>query len=369
MRRIPLNEVKIGEIIGQAIYDDQGRILLKAGITITDRLLKKIEAQQILSIYIADDADDLESLSDIISPQLRNDAIKQVKNIYQEFVTEETERNIKAGKVNLFRENQHITNLAKMVEDILAEVFSNKNAVVEMVNIKKMDNYLYEHAVNTAVLSLLIGLEIHLNEQELRRLIIASLLMDVGNNLIDQAPLTKKGPLDNKERHIIETHVRKGFDFIRSYSDIPVNTRNLILQHHERIDGSGYPSGLVDREIDKLAKIIAIADAYDALTSDRPYRPAYHPNEALEKIMGDAGKLYDFSLVNVFAKRVLAYPVGTYVKLSNGDIGEVIAINKDIPLRPVVELLKTVSNTNAITVDLKAELSIVIEHVVYHIED
>ncbi|MCK8058246.1 MULTISPECIES: HD-GYP domain-containing protein [unclassified Fusibacter] len=369
MRRIPLTNAKTGEIIAQAIYDDQGRILLKAGITLTERLIKKIESQQILSIYITDHKDDIETLTDIISPQLRYEAINKVKSVYDEFVSEETERNIKSGKVSMFKENVHITNLNKMVEDILTEVFSNKNALVEMVDIKKMDNYLYEHAVNTAVLSLLIGLEIHLNENDLRRLIVAALLMDVGNNLIDQTPLQKKGEIDNQERHTIETHVRKGFDFVRNYSDIPVNTRNLILQHHERIDGSGYPNGLKGDEINMLAKIIAIADTYDALTSDRPFRPAYHPNEALEKIMGDAGKLFDFSLVNVFAKRVLAYPVGTYVKLSNGDIGEIIASNRDIPLRPVVEILKSANPDHPLTIDLKSELSVVIEHVVYHIDE
>lgn len=369
MRRIPLESLKDGDIIGQALYDEQGRILLKAGIAVTERLKQKILALQLQSIYIADNQEDIGSLSDIISPSIRHDAIKIVKRIYDNFVNEETERNSQNTRKKSFTENEHIVHLNETVDAILMEVFSNKNAIVEMVDIKKMDNYLYEHAVNTAVLSLLIGLELQLSEKELRRLVIASLLMDVGNKLINSALLTKAGPLTLDEFKEVQQHVRKGFDFIKDHSDVPIHVRNLMLQHHERMNGSGYPLGLRGESIDPLARILAVADAYDALTSDRPHRKAYPPSEALEKIMGDAGTLYDFKIVNLFAKRVLAYPNGTYVALSNGDVGEVIASNRDIPLRPVVEILKHANPEDTyLTLDLKHHLSVVIEHVVYHIE-
>jgi len=369
MRRIPLNEIKEGEIIAQAIYDEQGRILLKAGITMTERLKNKIVAQNILSVYITDDSDDIESLSDVISPSLRNDAIKTIKKIYTEFVTTETSRNFASGKVNMFKENPHIVALNDTVESILDEVFANKDVLVEMVDIKKMDNYLYEHAVNTAVLSLLIGLELKMREDELRRMIMAALLMDVGNNLIKQELLNKPDKLDPKEYREIQSHVEKGFEFIREHSDVPVHIRNIVLQHHERYDGSGYPKGLKGDLIDKIARIIAVADTYDALTSDRPFRPAFDPSAALEKIMSDAGKKFDFEIVNVFSKRVLAYPVGTYVKLSSGDVGEVVGSNKDIPLRPIVHILKSKHGHDGKVFDLRDELSIVIEGVVYYIDE
>lgn len=366
MRRIPLEDLKAGDIIGQPLYDDQGRILLKAGIAITDRLIEKIATMQIQSVYIADSEKDIGSLHDVISPTIRHEAIKTVKRVYDNFVSEETVRNSQNLRKRSFSENEHIVNLNNTVETILIEVFSNKNAIVEMVDIKKMDNYLYEHAVNTAVLSLLIGLELQLSERDLRRLIVASLLMDVGNRLIDEKLLEIPGPLKLDQFKQVQQHVRKGFDFIKDYSDVPVPIRNLILQHHERMNGSGYPLGLKGESIDPLARILAVADAYDALTSDRPYRKAYPPSEALEKIMGDAGTLYDFKIVNLFAKRVLAFPNGTYVKLSNGDVGEVIASNKDIPLRPVVEILTHANpEDDYLTLDLKHHLSVVIERVVY----
>lgn len=369
MRRIPLEELKPGDIVGQPIYDEQGRILLKAGIAVSTRLIEKIETLQIQSVYIADSQEDIGSLHDVISPTIRHEAIKTVKRVYDSFVSEETIRNSQNLRKRSFSENEHIINLNSTVEAILLEVFSNKNAIVEMVDIKKMDNYLYEHAVNTAVLSLLIGLELQLSERDLRRLIVAALLMDVGNKLIDQSLFDITGPLKMDQYKQIQQHVRKGFDFIKDYSDVPVNVRNLILQHHERMNGSGYPMGLRGESIDPLARIIAIADTYDALTSDRPYRHAYPPSEALEKIMGDAGTLYDFKIVNLFAKRVLAFPNGTFVKLSNGDVGEVIASNKDIPLRPVVEILKHGNpEDDYLTLDLKHNLSVVIEHVVYRAE-
>jgi HD-GYP domain-containing protein (c-di-GMP phosphodiesterase class II) len=369
MRRIPIDQLQKGDIIGQPLYDDQGRILLKAGIVLTDRLKEKIIAMDLKSIYIADSFEDVGSLTDIISPSIRQDAISAVKNIYDAFVSDESRRNKVSAQRKNFQENEHIIKLNDTVEAILTEVFSNKSALIEMVDIKKADNYLYGHAVNTAVLSLLIGLEMHLNERDLKRVVIACLLMNIGNKLLDEKLLDKAGPLSFEEIKVMQSHVLLGFEFIRENSDVPIHIRNLILQHHERINGTGYPHGLRGDSIDKLARIIAIADTYDALTSDRPHRPAYPPSEALEKIMSDAGILFDFEIVNLFAKRVIAFPNGTFVKLSNGDLAEVIASNKDIPLRPVVEILKHSSkNENYMTLDLKRELSVVIEEVVFRID-
>jgi len=370
MRRIPLDAARDGDILAQNIFDVIGRILLRSGTRLSEKLIRKISDHKIYSVYIADDSDDIDSIVDVISPVLRAEAINNVKKIYKEFVNEESVKDIKSGKINLFKENPYVKELQYTVDFIIDEVLLNKDALVELVDIKKMDNYIYEHSVNVAVLSLVVGLELKLNEKDLRKMVIASLLMDIGNNFVNQDSLKAERKLNDKEYEDVKEHVAKGYEFLRDCTDINVYIRNIILQHHERIDGKGYPYSLKGDNIDRLAKIISIADTYDSLTSDRPFRPAYNPDEALELIMGSAGTQFDFKLVNVFAKKVMAYPEGTFVELSNGDRGEVLAVNKDIPLRPVVEILKHKDEFDvAIARDLSKELNLTVKRVIFRLDD
>ena len=133
--------------------------------------------------------------------------------------------------------------------------------------------------------------------------------------------------------------------------------KNIVLKHHERMNGSGYPMGLKSSEIDKYTKIVMIADVYDAMTSDRPYRKAYTPNEALEYIMGPSN-LFDPDSAYAFSRYILPYPPGELVELSGGSTALVIGTNEHMPLRPVVRVIMGVNRNEVI--DLKERRNIVI---------
>lgn len=368
MRRIPLTHIKEGDIVAQSIYDRRGRVLLKAGNRLSKKIADKVHVHNIRSIYITDDDDDVGSLKDVVSPLVRMEAVESIKNIYENFVTNATANDVVSGRTTFFNENPHIVKMMKAASKLTDEIFLNPKAMVEMVNLKSFDNYIYEHATNVAVLSLLLGMDLGLKEDDLNKLVLTALLMDIGNDFIDSKILTKEGELTEEEFEEVKTHPDKSHDYLTRKTDISATIRHIILQHHERIDGSGYPSGAKADEIHVLARIIAIADTYDALTSDRPHRPAHDPSEALEMIMGSAGRLFDFEFVNLFAKRVVAYPVGTYVLLSNGDKGMVIDINADLALRPIVKVLRKATEHDQKVFDLSVDLNITVDKVIYQLD-
>lgn len=369
MRRIPTHSARNGDILAQSIYDPKGRVLLKAGNKLTSYLLSKIKEHHINSLYIADSDDDVGSLKDVVSPLVRLEAVQSVRDIYEKFIAKTTAEDLMEMKRNQFRDSPIITRLMEAAEKLSDEVFLNPNAMVEMVSIKSLDNYLYEHAVNVAVLSLLLGMDLHLKEDDLGKLVLAALLMDIGSHFVDPAILNTPGPLTAEQMDAVKVHPATSHEYLTKKTSLPTAIRHLVLQHHERMDGSGYPNKTTGNEIHYLSRILAITDTYDALTSDRPHRPGYSPDEALEMIMGSAGRKFDFDMVNLFAKRVVAYPVGTYVRLSNNDQGEVVDINVDIPLRPIVKILKPGSPQNTEKeINLAKNLNITVAQVIYQLE-
>jgi len=231
-----------------------------------------------------------------------------------------------------------------------------------------MDNYTYEHSLNVAVLSVILGLELNLNKNELYNLCLGGLLHDIGKAFIPKELLLKESNLTDEEYTLMKSHAVKGYEYIKGNFQISAFVKVITLQHHERIDGTGYPAGLKGDKINKLAKIVSIADVYDAITSDRPYKKADPPSEAIEFIMGSAGRFFDFHMAKAFLRRIVPYPVGTLVKLSNGQIGIVDEINESFLLRPKIRIIKQLATTVKFEyVDLLSQPSIVIEGIQYEI--
>lgn len=367
MRFMPVIYVREGAKLGKHIYDDEGRILLKKGATLTRKILNRINEMGIRSVYIDDEFSDVE-LEDVIKPELRNKAISAVKEVFAHFekftkyMNENPIQNRSQIKKFNQKKDEYLQFLGKIAEDIINDILSNKHVIVNLIDIKSADNYTYQHCINVAVLSLVLGIEMKLNKRELKNLCLGAMLHDIGKTIIPKEILLKKGKLTKEEFEIIKEHAAKGYEYLKSSIDIPGTARIITLQHHEKVDGSGYPQGLSDNEINKLSKIVAIADVYDALTSDRPYRQAMSPNEALEYIYANGGSHFDFEMVKTFSSKIIPYPVGTLVKLSNGEIAVVEDIMPNFPLRPKVRII---SNDNGKVIDLMKEKNLAITGIQY----
>ncbi len=194
-------------------------------------------------------------------------------------------------------------------------------------------------------------IELRLNKNDLYNLCIGALLHDIGKAFIPKDILLKKDKLTDEELSIVRDHTAKGYEYLKSNSYLTAPSRIIAFQHHERLDGSGYPNGLKEGQINKLAKIVAIADVYDAFTSDRPYKKASPPHEALEYIMGAAGRYFDFDMVQAFVRKVIPYPV-----------------NPNFPLRPKVRIVQQLATSVKMEyIDLLKENNLVIEGIQYEI--
>ena len=371
MRLIPIEAVKEGTHLAKTLFDDNGRILLREGVQLSGKFIKRIQDMGIFSIYINDGYSSVE-IEDIIKPEIRQKSVKILKDTFStiEKLNSTTNNSSYKSKNNQLKEKEtYFNSITEIANNILEELTSRKNIMINLVDIKSRDNYTYQHCVNVAVLSLTLGIKLNLNNIELYNLCVGALLHDIGKVFISDTVLLKNAPLSQDEFNLVKKHSEKGYDYLKGSLDLSPMSRIIALQHHERIDGKGYPDGRKGEDINKLAKIVAIADVYDALTSDRPYRRAMSPNEAIEYILGSGQTHFDYQMVRAFAETIIPYPEGTLVELSNTNIAVVVGIMPHFPLRPKVKIVES-QDDNLIgkELDLMNNLDIVIKGVTYSID-
>ncbi|AJG96726.1 HD family phosphohydrolase [Clostridium beijerinckii] len=369
MRLIPIECVRENSLLGKDIYTPDGRCLLRAGILLNDIMLQKIKEYKIFSLYIIDDYSSAE-IEDVIKPELRQKSISVIKETFSDIERIASVHKFEKRSISEYtkQEQQYFNSITNIAEELLDNVLSNKNILISLVDIKSMDNYTYAHCVNVAVISLILGISLNLSKRNLTYLCIGALIHDIGKSFIPSEILQKPGKLTPEEFEVIKNHSLYGYKFLNNFFSLSSHIKLIVLQHHERFDGLGYPNSISGNKISYLARIVSIADVYDALTSDRPYKRAMCPSDALEYLMSNAGTLFDHDMLNVFCKIVIPFPQGTIVSLSNGDIGVVEETMPNFPLRPTIKILKSdYPNKIGSKVNLIENLSIVISDIKYEI--
>ena len=369
MRLIPIECVRENSILGKTIYSDDGRALLRAGSTLDDVRINRIKQLKIFSLYIVDEYSSVE-IEDVIKPELRQKSVSVIKETFSDIERIASNHKFEKRRLNDYtkQEQNYFNSINSISEELIENILSNKNLLVSLVDIKSMDNYTYAHCVNVAVISIILGISLNLPKKSLINLCTGALIHDIGKAFIPSEILQKPGKLTNEEFEIIKHHPQYGYDFLGKFFDLSSHIKLIALQHHERFDGLGYPNRLDGENISYLARIVSIADVYDALTSDRPYKRAMCPSDALEYLMSNAGTLFDYDMVDVFCKIIIPFPQGTIVSLSNGDIGIVEETLPNFPLRPIVKIIKSDhSNHIGRKINLIDTLSIVISNIQYEI--
>jgi HD-GYP domain-containing protein (c-di-GMP phosphodiesterase class II) len=356
MRYVPLEFVKEGSVLGKHVYDDLGRVLLKKGTMISQSLKHRLNNYGVYAVYLEDPYSEAE-IEEVIKPELRNRAVMTIKNTFSKFKKSLGEENQKGNA-----KTENMAKIDKVATDIMLDILENPQLVVHMVDIKTKDNYQFQHAISVSVLSLILGVKLKLNETKLKDLGTGAMLHDIGKTFMDLELLNKEKK-NSQELELIKGHVKSGYDFLRGAYGISSHSRMIVFQHHENVDGSGYPRGARKDDIHYLARIVRIANDYDLLTSTTPWNKGIAPNEAIEYIMGHSGIYYDIDMVRVFVSSIIPYPNGTHVKLSVNKIGIITRQNEGFPLRPVVKILGFGEKDTEI--DLIKHINIVIEKVVY----
>lgn len=327
MRLLSTENLREGVILGRTIYGSKGETLLRAGTALNAKMIKRLNKLDFKVIYIDDEFSGDADVKDVIKPELRNEAVHRVKKVFNS-ISEIDER-------TSFRFDKET---GQMIKNIVAQVMANRDMMVEMIDLKTYDEYTFQHSVNVGVLSAVIGAEMNFSHKDMIDLTSAAIFHDIGKMFIPQDILNKPGKLTEEEFGLMQNHPRLGYEFASKYLPLSITSVNGILLHHEKCNGNGYPYSISKPEISSFAKIISICDVYDALTSDRCYKKAVLPSEAIEYIMASGDEHFDAEIINVFLKKIAPYPVGISVELSNGEKGLVFRNNPHYSLRPVIRL-------------------------------
>lgn len=311
MRFIPIDEAQPGMIVVKNIYDRDGRKLLGRNKAMTSVLIKKLQHLNYPGIFIYDRYCEHEEFTEIIDDESRMRILCSLK-----------EHNLE--QIFYFS--------SKIVDDLL----DMKEIQLDFNTLNNYHNTTYEHSLNVALASVTCGIGMGLSNAQLRELAVAAMFHDIGKELIPLEILDKPGALTDEERALINRHPEFGYEMLKDNMECSSTVRVSILQHHENEDGSGYPARLSHDQIYIYARIIHVADVFDALLSSRSYKKGYSALETVEYLMANCGHLFNYEVVSTFVNFITIYPVGTAVKLSTGETVHVIKNRSEFPLRPVV---------------------------------
>lgn len=361
MRLVPIESVKPNTVLGKTLYDLDGRVLLRAGVVLREATIAKIKEINILSIYIVDKYSN-EEIEDIIKPEIRQKAIITIKEAFSNIGrlnSTNQERNKESDYT--WQEQSYFYNIGKMAVTIIEDILKNRDIILALVDIRSMNNYTYSHSVNVAVIALTIGIAFKLPKKKLEALCAGALIHDIGKSMLPKGIIDKKETLSEEEKQIIMQHPRLGYKYLSSTHNVNSLSKLIVLQHHERPDGFGYPDGLNKDNIIDLCNIVSVANAYDNLSTDLPEKRAMFPNDVLEYLMSNAGTMFDYNIVNTFCRIVIPYPKGTIVEISTGEVAVVKETIPGFPLRPILKIIESPRVTRiGDIVDLIKEISIVI---------
>lgn len=327
MRRVPISSVKPGMKVGHRVYNSSGKILLNRGVTLTQTYINSLIRFGIPALYVtgclpgAVSSDFLPdtTVEDVIYDNTRVKAIKQAKTILMRTSVSK--------------------NLQEMISEMLDQVLQSRSIMVNLIDIRNLDDYLFGHSINVCVLSLLTGASIGMDKASLVNLGMGAILHDIGKMLIPPQILNKPGKVTEEEFRQLKKHPEYSFEILAGGGFVKKTSAYIALQHHERFNGSGYPRGLSGSQISVSSQIVGIADVYDAMTADRVYCSANLPNDVYEMLAACGDYLFDYDIVKAFLSNIAAYPSGTVVGLNSNEIGVVTDTPEGLPLHPRLKII------------------------------
>lgn len=318
--------------------------LVENGQELTERMIERLSQRNLPGVYIDTEFSDDIRPEEIYDPKVKREMNTKMSSCFKEYSS------------SVFLSLPSIKNINSVIDDIMNSIFESSECLLNVIQIEDYDNYTFNHSLDVATISVLVGMKIHLSGNCLRHLAMAGLLHDVGKLEVPIEIINKKAALLPEELDLIKEHADLAYTRLNGSPQIPSAVTQAIHSHHEKYDGTGYSRGLVGKEIPLYSRILALADVYDALTSQRPYRKAWMPHEAIEYMLGNSGAHFDPNLLDTFLKTVLPYPVGVVLQLSNQEICVVIKNNPDFQTRPIVKIIYPAKRNGAI-IDLAKNFS------------
>jgi HD-GYP domain-containing protein (c-di-GMP phosphodiesterase class II) len=317
--------------------------ILRAGATLTPRYQQALTDLGVHAIWVQDRLSEGIEPQEIMSPTARQQAAQRVTG-----ALDDARKSLEARRPI---SPEAASELQSIVEQIASSIASRPDVALVLTDLASADAYTHQHSIDVTALGLLIGRTLFQRrgwqdfrgaprfddiDGRLLRLGMGLLLHDVGKMAVPQAIIQKPGKLTDEEREIMQTHPEAGAALLDAESISPL-VRAVVREHHERWDGSGYPRGLKETQINELARIAAVADVYDAITSERPYKPAAAAFVGVGIIVDGSGSAFDPEIVQIFEELVPPFPVGSEVRLPDGTVGVVAQLDA-ATRRPTIRL-------------------------------
>ncbi len=339
MRRVSTAQLVPGMVTAEDVYNYNDSLILPKGLILTDRSITKLEFYSIINVRVEEEVVPVPE-EELELDTSYSERLKQTPEFqkFQEDYHKETE-SFKSAIVDLLDENA-IADTDSIIQHtltLLAPDDVHINVFDMLHNMRQLSDVIYTHSMNVGLICNVFARWLRLDEEEIRTATLCGLLHDIGKVKMPERILKKPGKLTSREFDVIKTHPREGYHILE-YSPINAHIKNSALMHHERCDGSGYPLGLTSQQIDPYSKLVAIADVYDAMTSARVYRGPLCPFKVIETFENEGFQKYDSKFILIFLENIVNTYLLHRVRLTNGDEGDIVYINKHKLSKPTVKV-------------------------------
>lgn len=337
MRRIQcvsISNVQVGMILAKDILTENGRVLLSKGIELTEQRICSLRKRNCPFVEVVHH--DHKTIQSIFPH--KHTRVLQSKAVFEKFY-QETIQIIKEAFESIgISSHLPLDVIHKLIDSHIGPLMNTYGAMEYIQNIRVHCDYTYRHSINVGIIAGILGKSIGLGKQQLKDVVLTGLLHDIGKISIPLHILNKPGKLTAKEMALMKTHPENGYKMLLPYDQLATSVKQGVLHHHERSDGSGYPAGLKKNQICYYAKIVAIADIYDAMTTNRVYRKKMTPFCVADTLSEQMYQKLDPSLCLAFLNTIKMSLANSTVTLSNGQQGEVVYLHTVPTLLPIIKL-------------------------------
>ncbi|BAJ02453.1 HD-GYP domain-containing protein [Shewanella violacea] len=348
---IAIGELKPGMYVVSISTDNDKLSVKSEGYILNDEGVNKLVRSGIKRVCVDPAKEKKTERIDKVLPELSSEALLKEKSQEKPKTSLDQEMNQASKLYKNAKALQHkmlaaitegkvidVEGVQESTNAMVDSIFRNQDALSCMSRLRIKDEYLVEHSLNVCILMTIFAKHLGFDKPTIEQLSLGAFLHDIGKVLVPDEILNKPGKFSRVEYEVMQEHVQLGLRVLEETPEISDIAISMVAEHHERIDGTGYPHELLGYEISEYGLMIAIVDSYDAMTAERVYKSAMHPITAFKHLIKESPDYYDKALVEQFIQCLGVYPVGTLVRLSSGKIGLISKLNKSKPLNPCVRV-------------------------------
>lgn len=326
MRRITVEFIKDGDILAKDLFTSSGVVLMSEGAYLKREYIGRLLDLGINQVYVHEDkmVDDVPA-GTVIEEEVKAQCAELVRNTIQKYT---------------YAPSDELKEMVRVADEMITEILSQPEIMYNVSCIREKSNALYLHSINVAAISTLIALRAKLSKKKVREITIGALLHDIGYTTVTVDTSTLDfDSCEEKIKKEVMHHVIYGYTDVEKKDWVTKTVKDIILHHHERLDGSGYPFHKTEKHLKKEVRIVSLCDQFDSMVYGNMMR-RYKVRDAMEYLLSQAGVKFDFDLVQLFMESVAAYPIGITVTTNERDTAVVVRQNYKFPTRPVIRLVK-----------------------------